>query len=1508
MSKWIYRVFRSLLVTAIVMVFVVPAALYVALSLSGVQRRVADTAEKELSELLGAKVTIGRLNIIPFNRVVLGNVVIETAPGDTALAARSIGAGVDLLGALRSDTWTINYVAVTGLRGKLYRETPSAPLNIQPVINALDPKEKNKPPTRFSLRVPTVVLRSCSLSYDVLSEPAGEGFDPSHIKVSGLRADIMLPLLRNDGFVCEVKRLGFDERSGFSLSNLELAAELSDNGLRVSRLELRLPDSRLGIEPFSVALNGLKDLGGQLKKASAKIAVTPGSAIWLPDLGPFAPKLADLPMAAAVERLSVDGSLAAATVRADLAAGSNLSLNLAASGTRLDTDNRSIEVSGLSLTTSGTSVAEIIKVFKPLGTKTEALLAAIGDTRLDLAGNYGKDGAAVAATLATAPGTLVIDGTAARMPGDRLNLAANVLADTKINLATLLPGSGLGNIDGEIKAEAEVSGGKITSGNVTAAFPHVDFRGETYHDLAAEASLDGLAATGRVSVDDPDLQLWLEGGFRGAPEGEEQEVTLKGEIARCYPRELRLWQKFPGATLAGNIDVDLRASDWNHPEGYARLGNLSFTPAEGEPFLMKDFAITSGRGADGGIEVNLASDYLDGSLRGTFDFKALPAQMAAVLGASIPSVIPNPGTDDAFSRLNDFAIKLEIKSTEELSQLIKLPVSVIYPATITGSFNSGTRMAALDLEAPYLRQGSKLIENSSVRFSMSGTEGTNNLDLATTMPTKNGPMALRLDCDGTPDKVMADLSWNIDRPRAYEGAVGLSAAFSRRHAEGDAENGPGRLRTVVDLHRSALTFNDSTWTVNPAAVTIDGRSIKVDGINVHHGRQFVKINGEVSDDPLSSLTVDVRDFSLDYLFETLGIDNVTLGGSATGTFHASGLYTKRPALLTPGLSVKDISYNKAVFGDALVRSRWDTERNAVTIDAAITRDDRLSEVHGGIFPMADSLDLTFLADRIPAKFMQPYMAAFASDISGEASGRARLWGNFKYIDLEGDVKADKLKMRVNFTNTVYETSDSVHFRPGLIDLDGIKIRDANGRTASLDGWVRHKFFKEPRFNFAITKARDFLCYDETAARSPVWYGRVYGNGSASVSGEPGMVNIKVDMSTAARTTFTFVLSDRQVAEEYSFLTFRDRTPGRIEEDSLIIRRDPRMDLVNSLRRRISADAASSSDYNISLVMNVTPQAQLTLVMDPVGGDRIRARGSGQLQLDYGSANNDLKMYGTYTLDRGDYNFTLQDIIIKDFTIKQGSSIAFRGDPYSAQLDIKAAYQLNANLSDLDESFLEDKDLNRTSVPVNALMNVTGDMRQPDVSFDLEFPTLTSDVYRKVRSIVSTDDMMNRQIIYLLALNRFYTPDYMASTTKGNELVSVASSTISSQLGSLLGQISDNWNIAPSFRSDRGDFSDVEVDLALSSRLLNNRLLFNGNFGYRDKTLNSSQFVGDFDLEYLLNRSGNLRLKAYNRYNDQNYYLRTSPTTQGVGIIFRRDFDNLGSFLWPFRRKGDDKNR
>ena len=257
------------------------------------------------------------------------------------------------------------------------------------------------------------------------------------------------------------------------------------------------------------------------------------------------------------------------------------------------------------------------------------------------------------------------------------------------------------------------------------------------------------------------------------------------------------------------------------------------------------------------------------------------------------------------------------------------------------------------------------------------------------------------------------------------------------------------------------------------------------------------------------------------------------------------------------------------------------------------------------------------------------------------------------------------------------------------------------------------------------------------------------------------------------------------------------------------------------------------------------------------------------------------------------------IVTKVFNIKSGSQISFRGNPLEADLNIDAIYSLTANLTDLSESFAEEKELSRTTVPVNTVLSVSGNLQHPDLKFDIAFPTLTQDIDRQVRSIISTEEMMNRQIIYLLALGKFYTPDYMnVGQARNNELASVASSTLSSQLSNMLGQISDKWNIGTNIRSDKGDFSDVEVELALSSQLLNNRLIFNGNFGYRDNQVNSNAFVGDFDLEYLLNKSGSLRLKAYNHYNDRNYYIKSALTTQGVGIMFKRDF---GRFTELFNR-------
>jgi hypothetical protein len=309
-------------------------------------------------------------------------------------------------------------------------------------------------------------------------------------------------------------------------------------------------------------------------------------------------------------------------------------------------------------------------------------------------------------------------------------------------------------------------------------------------------------------------------------------------------------------------------------------------------------------------------------------------------------------------------------------------------------------------------------------------------------------------------------------------------------------------------------------------------------------------------------------------------------------------------------------------------------------------------------------------------------------------------------------------------------------------------------------------------------------------------------------------------------------------------------------------------------------------------------------MDPGTGDKISGTGDGTMQIQYGTKM-PLRVFGNYRIDRGSYNFSFQRAIFRNFEIEEGSSITFRGDPFTAALDVKAAYTVSANLGDLDQQLVQQtEDTRRLSardnIPVNCVLLLSGPLEQPAIKFDLELPGATSEIERQVKSYIRTDDMMNRQIIYLLLMGRFYTaPEYVRNDTKYNNDLSLLTSTLLSYISTLL---SDKFRVDTKFHQtyEEGG-TNTEMELLLSSTLLNNRLIINGNFGYvRNPHLNASNsevpLIGDFDIEYKLTKNGDIRLKGFNRYNYRNYYSRTPEMTQGFGILFRRDFNNVNDLF------------
>lgn len=1498
--KKAWKIFRGIVVVLAVLLVATPISLYVILSSGWAQNDIRRVAVQELSAILGTDVSIGEVEIHPFYHLSIYDISARDDNDRPALKIKEISVAFELFYLLRTGKIVVDFALVNEPDLKLYRQHRDSPLNIAGIINALKSDRPREKQSKYDLRANTVIIRNGILNYDVLDAQKRDSvFDINHIAVDRVCLNAYIPTISNDEHSVEIERFSFHEKNGFTLEKLECTASLTSHGSSIEGLSLSLPHSTLNFNTVKIDNQSISDIERIFKSQGIEIGISEGSNIYLPDLAAFAPALANLTDDIDI---SLSGRLSATDAHIEslkaIESDGKYGLSLKASAENINKGTEAtLSVDELKVSANSSGLRDIAGLIKDrrTGSKIDKLLKEGNSLTATLKSKGRISDSKIAANIRYGDNSLKINGGYSSHDSLRtIRFKADGMCEFD-DLAMVDPSLSQTSFRTRFKTAGRVAG-KSSQGEISLDSARIAYKGYCYSGISLTASAGRQKAEGKLSVDDPMLKLQAECLADYSEAAKSIEATI--EVDKAYPDSLHLIKGYPGYMLSGQADGIFEFTDINDISGSLSLRDLSFKDsisATADLEIKKlDIDAVPGGDAPG---IMIESDFLNGYVNGRYHATSL-YPMLKDLAAKVFPAIDNGEVKTTFKsedyENNNFTFDFKLSECENLCKFAHLPVSIIHPIGIKGHFSGVSQTASLTVDAPYMLHGDKIIESTAVRASIDADEDYASVYATSKMPTKKGPMVVVANLSGASDRIDNRIDWVIERKIPINGSFNFSTELFR-------DEDDGSLFTNIIFNPGTINFGDDVWTIKPSSIGLADKRIDIDKFAMEAGDKSILIDGTVSDSEDDRLTVDLKNIALLEIFETLEIDKALIGGSATGRFIGSNLLTAEPAINCKRLHVDSISYNRCVLGDADIAAHWDNTKKSFFLDADITGDDGLhSRIYGDIFPAGEALDINFDANHVPVGFLKPFMSAFASEIKGYASGHARLFGTFKYIDMTGDLFADNLKIKIDFTNTWYTATDSIKLQPGLIDINDVTIKDINGNTAKLNGFVRHKFFKEPSFNFKVSDARNFLSYNVDAKLSPDWYGTVYGNGGATISGEPGVVDISVEMSTAPKSIFTFVLSDRLDADEYSFITFKDSRAEAIR-DSLSAH-DDTPPIVRMLRERLGMqDSDSQSAYNMDLQIDITPDARMVLVMDPVAGDQIKANGSGNLKLTYESLNNDLRMYGTYTLDHGSYNFTLQDIIIKDFTIKEGSSIAFHGDPYSAQLAIQAVYAVNANLSDLDESFLLDKDLNRTNVPVHALLKVTGDMRQPDIDFDLEFPTLTQDTYRKVRSIVSTKEMMNRQIIYLLALNRFYTPDYMASTTKGNELFSVASSTIASQLSSMLGKLSDDWSIAPNLRSERGDFSDVEVDVALSSRLLNNRLLFNGNFGYRDKTLNTNQFIGDFDIEYLLNPKGSWRLKAYNRYNDQNYYVRTAQTTQGVGIVFKKDFNNFFGFLRPKKK-------
>ncbi|MDE6636917.1 MAG: hypothetical protein K2K32_01625, partial [Muribaculaceae bacterium] len=252
----------------IALLVVVYVGLYVLLSVPSIQNKIKLMVCEETSALLGGKVGIESLTVLPFSEVILSDVSLDSPDGKRCACIKKVAAGIDIWRLISDRRIVLNYAEIIGLDVNVVQDSLGAPTNIQFLIDALSPKDKTKPPTLFDLKIRNVVIRESKASYlrRWMKADNGKPLPLAEIKMERLRVDLSIPVLKNDFYKFLIRNMQFELTPDVTVRSLAADVEYvkdasGDNDhLIVKDFNISLPNSSLNVADIDLNLADLSDI------------------------------------------------------------------------------------------------------------------------------------------------------------------------------------------------------------------------------------------------------------------------------------------------------------------------------------------------------------------------------------------------------------------------------------------------------------------------------------------------------------------------------------------------------------------------------------------------------------------------------------------------------------------------------------------------------------------------------------------------------------------------------------------------------------------------------------------------------------------------------------------------------------------------------------------------------------------------------------------------------------------------------------------------------------------------------------------------------------------------------------------------------------------------------------------------------------------------------------------------------------------------------------------------
>ncbi|MCD6090114.1 MAG: translocation/assembly module TamB domain-containing protein [Bacteroidales bacterium] len=1039
-----------------------------------------------------------------------------------------------------------------------------------------------------------------------------------------------------------------------------------------------------------------------------------------------------------------------------------------------------------------------------------------------------------------------------------------------------------GNADFDLNVKGEGLDMEHLYANVQGKINSFQFKDKQFDDIGINGLFQEKQFTGDISINDELIRADFQGHIYFDTLVPNFDFELK--LDQTHLALLGLLPVDSSAVLATDIKLNFSGNTIDNIRGEIGLDSTILFYKD-KRYWMQALKIRTSSDQDNYRTISLNSDFIDGDIRGEFLLSEMKNTGRLFLNNYLPNIISNLQLDSALYTKN-MNWDIRFKDLSTILPLIHESLQVSENGFWNGNFDAEMNVLNSQINFPNaIYHGIKI---DSLKLNINNKNHVLNADLLAN--------ALIFKEEQEEDT----LQFSIDNFRfstlsihdSIQFLVDWKNKFKSIRNKGDIAGyvSISQMPSIdIKLKKVDLIINDTAWYINPEnRFRINENGLIFEKVGFYSGSQLVELMGGLDPQNRQDFRINFNNFNIsnsDILLNYKGID---LDGLINGEIQFINIFNNVDFLAN--LRVSDLKVNKELIGNVLLNSKRNLDKS-IFINADIEKileDNQIQKplvFEGFYFPnkTENSLDFSLFLNKLPIQVISPFLYKLADHLEGDISGNVLIGGQIDKTDLKGNIKFNNVGFRVIYLNTEYKLNANAEIDNYFIDFRDAVLRDEMDNQAPVYGGLFHDHLT----NFGVDLSvwpQEFMGLNTRKGMNSLFYGKAFVNGSLDINGLFNDVGMEIYVEASKGSEMVIPINLTADISENEFITFVNHSKDKTDKPVIKKITEP-------------------SKFSLNMELSLTPDASVDLIL-PGDLGNIQAKGMGNLNLNMNRAGN-FTMAGDYRISEGTFLFTIKNVYKKRFDLVDGGSISWTGDPYTGMLNMKAVYHVKTSLNTLgaiqDTSF-------RSRVPVDCVIGLSDQILNPHVKFGFEFPNSSEEVRQSVFSQIDTTNEaeMSQQMLSLLVLNSFSFAsatgnDDFASNVGGSSLQLVAN-----QLGNWLSQISNDLDVGIKYRPG-GAITNKEVEVALSTQLFDERVTVDGNFGYQNldniSNSNTSNIVGDINVEVKITKDGRFRLKAFNRTNTVDLFDNIAPYTQGVGVFYRKEFNFVNEL---FKRKKQQK--